>query len=352
MGSPLGPTFADYYMCHLENNVFEHNPELKPYIYVRYVDDCFLLVSDNLLLSNIKNKFESESVLQFTFEKEKHQQLPFLDTLVKRCNNQFVSSVYIKETNHGDCLNYNSICPDRYKTGVIKTLLHRAFSVCSNWNLLHDEIDRVKQLLTNNNYPMKIIDKTVKEFLDNKIQQHDPSPIKNKVNLYFRGQMSSNYKVEEEQLKQIVTKNVKVVSDEDRINLLIYYKNKKLRNLFIKNKISSSKEISDHHHVVYAYSCNLDGCNSNHKYVGYTTCTVDERFRMHTQAGSIKKHLTDVHNINRVSKKDLISCTKILKSCASKGQLRMTEAILIKSMKPSLNSQEEGCDRLLKIFKH
>ena len=67
MGSPLGPTFADYYMCHLENNVFEHNPELKPYIYVRYVDDCFLLVNDNLLLSNIKNKFESESVLQFTF---------------------------------------------------------------------------------------------------------------------------------------------------------------------------------------------------------------------------------------------------------------------------------------------
>ena len=96
----------------------------------------------------------------------------------------------------------------------------------------------------------------------------------------------------------------------------------------------------------------IHGCNSNHKYIGYTTCTVAERFRMHTQAGSIKKHLTEVHGMNRIPKKDLINCTKILRSCDSIGRLRMTEAMLIKDMKPTLNSQEEGCDRLLKIFKH
>ena len=43
---------------------------------------------------------------------------------------------------------------------------------------------------------------------------------------------------------------------------------------------------------------------------------------------------------------------KILYSDSSVGQLRMTEAVLIKDLKPSINSQEEGCDRLLKIFKH
>ena len=113
-----------------------------------------------------------------------------------------------------------------------------------------------------------------------------------------------------------------------------------------------SDGVSSRHHVVYSYSCNIDGCNSSQNYIGYTTCTVDERFRMHTQAGSIKRHLNTAHGINRVTKKDLISNVKILESCSNKGKLRMTEAICIKELKPNLNSQEEGCDRLLKIFKH
>ena len=104
--------------------------------------------------------------------------------------------------------------------------------------------------------------------------------------------------------------------------------------------------------MVYAYSCTLGGCNSSSKYIGYTTCTVDERFGMHAQNGSIKKHLIEVHNITRTSKNDLIACTKVLGKSNFKGRLRMLEAVLIKDLKPSLNSQEEGCDRLLKIFKH
>ena len=41
MDSPLGPTFANYYMGHLENRIF-NNLDIKPKIYVRYMDDIFL----------------------------------------------------------------------------------------------------------------------------------------------------------------------------------------------------------------------------------------------------------------------------------------------------------------------
>ena len=58
------------------------------------------------------------------------------------------------------------------------------------------------------------------------------------------------------------------------------------------------------------------------------------------------------HGLRKVSKSDLTQSTSVLKSCDSKGRLRMTEAILIKELKPTLNSQDEGCDKLLKIFKH
>ena len=73
MGNSLGPTFANYYMCHVENTVFEACPTLKPKLYVRYVDDIFLIVDSLNSLNNVKEAFEQNSVLNFTFEVENKQ---------------------------------------------------------------------------------------------------------------------------------------------------------------------------------------------------------------------------------------------------------------------------------------
>ena len=177
-------------------------------------------------------------------------------------------------------------------------------------------------------------------------------PVNTKIDIFYESQMSSNYKLEEKQLSNIISKYVKPNNEDQEINLRIYYKNKKLKNLLIRNRASNNTEVSNRHHVVYQYKCNQAGCNSSQTYVGYTTCTIDERFRMHAQTGSIKRHLVENHGVERVVKNEIIKCTNILGSCNSKGRLRMMEAILIKDLKPTLNSQEEGCDRLLKIFKH
>ena len=351
MGSALGPTFAEFYMCNLENKVFESNPDLKPIMYVRYVDDCFIVVDHVNSILKLKSKFEQESVLKFTYELEKDHTLPFLDVSVNISNNIVKTSVHVKSTNLGDCINFRSICPDKYKISVIKTFLYRAYEICSEWQSFHQEIVRLKQMLTNNNFPMNIIDNTIKSFLD-KLFLSDNKLIQDKkqINLFFQGQMSSAYKLEEKELTKIVYEHVKPVNNDNSINLRIYYKNKKLKHLFIRNK-STFKECSDKHHVVYQYCCNKEGCNSS-TYIGYTTCTVGERFRMHTQNGSIRNHLINVHGETRIVKKQLTECVKILYSNNSVGLLRMTEAVLIKDVKPSINSQEEGCDRLLKIFKH
>ena len=68
MGSPLGVTFANFYMANLENRVFESNPELKPNVYCRFVDDCFLIVNENNDIEKLINAFKSNSVLNFTNE--------------------------------------------------------------------------------------------------------------------------------------------------------------------------------------------------------------------------------------------------------------------------------------------
>ena len=44
MGSPLGPTFANFYIGNLEELIFS-DINIKPSIYWRYVDDIFVVVN-------------------------------------------------------------------------------------------------------------------------------------------------------------------------------------------------------------------------------------------------------------------------------------------------------------------
>ena len=67
MGSPLGPTFANYYMTHIENQVLE-DPEIRPHTYCRYVDDIYLVVRNEQHLLDLKSRMEAASVLSFTYE--------------------------------------------------------------------------------------------------------------------------------------------------------------------------------------------------------------------------------------------------------------------------------------------
>ena len=44
IGSPLGVTLANFYMCHLENSVLDIQPNIKPIVFCTYIDDIFLLL--------------------------------------------------------------------------------------------------------------------------------------------------------------------------------------------------------------------------------------------------------------------------------------------------------------------
>ena len=112
MGSPLGPTFANFYMGHVESKVFEDRTN-KPDLYVRYVDDIFLQVETENHLTQLKQLFEENSVLKFTYELNIGNKLPFLDVMVTSTDDRFKTTVYHKPTNNGNCLNANSECIDR-----------------------------------------------------------------------------------------------------------------------------------------------------------------------------------------------------------------------------------------------
>ena len=96
MGSPLGPTFAEFYMCDFENRVLLSD-HLKPNLYVRYVDDIIVVVvRDELHLNSLKMEIKAQSVLSFTFEMNINNSMSFLDVKIHKEENQYETTVFRK----------------------------------------------------------------------------------------------------------------------------------------------------------------------------------------------------------------------------------------------------------------
>jgi len=348
MGTPLGPTMANFYMSHLENSLFENNPSLKPPIYCRYVDDIFLVLNNFSELENLNRTFELNSVLRFTHEIESRKKIPFLDVLISRTAETVSTEVFTKTTSSGECLNYNSLCPDRYKTSVIKNFLYRAYAICSSWSLFDQEMTRIKQLLCNNNFPSFLVEKEIEKFINRKFRKTNNDQSNNNqkevIPLFYQNQMTSNYKQQESYLRKIIENDVKPASDNYELKLNIFYRNRKLKSAFIKNNPHRSEE---NFNVVYKYSCDQVPCNEAQLcYIGHTTTTIKDRFRQHN---SIKKHYRDHHNSN-ITGKQMIPNVSILRRCNDRRDLIILEALMIKEFKPVINIQADDFNRTLKIF--
>ena len=130
MGSPLGPTFANFHMGNLGQSVLR-DQNIKPNIYYQYVDDIFV-VRNKDHLKQLQERMQSSSVLSFTYEISINGKIPFLDVNIKTQHGQFVSDVYKKTTNDGKLLNAKSECPARYKSSVIVGGIQRAHKICSS----------------------------------------------------------------------------------------------------------------------------------------------------------------------------------------------------------------------------
>ena len=71
--------------------------------------------------------------IKCTSEIEANGSLSFLDITITRENNKFVTSVYCKSTFRGIFTNFESFILEMHKRGLIETLLHRSFRLCSSY---------------------------------------------------------------------------------------------------------------------------------------------------------------------------------------------------------------------------
>ena len=107
MGSPISPVLADFCLQELEEVLISENPHIQ--FYRRYVDDTFIIheTGKEVQIQQQLNSFDPN--LKFTFESESHNQLPFLDILLIRNEQNILRrSVYRKPTFTGRYLQYSS----------------------------------------------------------------------------------------------------------------------------------------------------------------------------------------------------------------------------------------------------
>ena len=155
MGSSLSPVLANVYMEYLEEMALR-STFLKPSMWPRYVDDTFLLWPHQVDVQALMNHVNSiHPSIQFIMEKEQDNKLSFLDVLT--CIDQgFSTSMYRKPTFMRQYLNFNSHYPYNIKKVIIHWLQHQAKAISSN-EVYQKEMDRLRDILHQNNYPKRII---------------------------------------------------------------------------------------------------------------------------------------------------------------------------------------------------
>ena len=127
----------------------------------------FLLIRTKGHVEKLKNYIDKHHKnIKFTSEIEENDLPSFLDITISCENNKFVTSVSCKPTFSGVFTNFESFIPDIQKRGLIETLLHRSFRLCSNYKNFHREIETLKSILKHNNYPQNFVNEYIKNVLN------------------------------------------------------------------------------------------------------------------------------------------------------------------------------------------
>ena len=135
-------------MGHYEKLWLENYTGPKVLYYRRYVDVAHLSFEYlNSCQPNIK----------FTMETEEKGQLPILDALLSKQSVSYhrgstciITSVYRKKTYTGLLTNYSSFTPFKYKLGLIKTFIDRAYKINNTTQGFQNNIKNISEILKRN----------------------------------------------------------------------------------------------------------------------------------------------------------------------------------------------------------
>ena len=336
MGSCLGPTYANAFLCHFESIWLNDCPiTFKPIYYKRYIDDTFLIFRDyshvKMFLDYLNMKHHN---IKFTFEIEENNSLSFLDTLITKKDGKLVSSIYRKPSFTGLGLKFLSFCPYLYKINTVKTLLSRAYKICSSYVSFSRELQFLSDFFKRNAYPDFIFDGILRRFLN---EIFSPKPViltapkeKKYIKLPYLGNISFNIR---KQLKNILRKSF------PQIDFHFVFTNSLTIGSFLKPHMPRRLNITSC--VVYLFECS--SCNA--RYIGSTSRSLANRISNHIGVSERTRYPLSNPMYSAIREHSHAhdhpfthSDFKVLISSFSRADLLILESLFISKMKPILNN--------------
>ena len=262
--------------------------------------------------------------------------------LIKK-DNYIDTTVYRKTTNTDVYLHWESFAPTTWKRGTLRTLLQRAFIICSTDDLRIKEINHISTVFEKiNMYPRWLINEVINNIqtknttLPSENSQIDiPSTEKlPMLILPYQGKQGENV------IKSLKNKINRYTTQDQKLKI-IFTGTKLSSNFNIKDKT----KIEHEHNLVYKVQCPAENCRET--YVGETARRFIERIKDHQgrdhNSHFVKHSIEKSHEIADIKDFEILS-----KTHRYNYSRKITEALLIKKIKPSLNTQEKSIP--LKLF--
>jgi len=105
-------------------------------------------------------------------ELEHNGKLPFLGMRIIRNGPRLDTKVYVKPTDTGLLLHYQSHVEVKYNHSLLKTMLNRAFKLSSNWQFFHQECERLKMFFSRLHYPETLMENTIRNFIEMRVTEN------------------------------------------------------------------------------------------------------------------------------------------------------------------------------------
>ena len=331
MGNPLGPVIANIFMVEMENNKVPMMSNLLTMWY-RYVDDTIAFVKEDQInnIMNLHNNFHKD--IKFTHETEENGEIPFLDVLVQRGdNNGLRLKVYRKKTCSNMYIHWNSFAPTAWKIGTLEGIIRRAYTICSDRNDLQSELSFISEIFkTINGYPLTVIRNSQKKMKDKLAsttsarQEQGNSDDNREAQPYLIMPYAGR------EGEKVISKIIKRMPEQ--IKPKVVYKGTKLSTFFsIKDKIDNEH----YSNIVYCYESKID---ERVTYIGETKCRFGKRTKEH-QGIDKNSAINADHKLKGLPPPSPSEFNILAKNYNNRLKRRIAESLCIKENKPSLNIQ-------------
>lgn len=326
MGNPISPLIADLFMSKFEMRLKCQN--LLPRWWYRYVDDVVAVIKKSDVDKTLEMLNSQSATIKFTQVSEENGQLPFLDLLLIRNNeNRIDVSVYHKPTSTQRFIPSTSHCPIQHKMAPFHSLAYRLCRLPLSLSNYIKEYDYIQKSAVVNGYERTDIDRIIKKHSD-KIWKNNRSTLFSQREKEKTNRICLTY-------APSITNRLKSTFRRQKMEI-VYRTQNKLGSCLgsTKDKIGSMEKSG-----IYEVTCGDCGA----VYYGQTRRQISIRYKEHL--ASIRKNKPNESSIAEHSLKNLHfdfkdSNIKVKKAIMNSMQLDAYESLFI-HCHPKLHSNTE-----------